>query len=302
MPHDEGHEIQDAPPSRDGGWTGDGIPDLPYVRLTQRAHAPRDRRRIWTVLALVLAGHLLLAWFAYAVLRAKPHPPGRLDAISVMLFDSSGPPPPPPPLAPPPPLPGQPPPAAPQRRLHYVPPAKGAMKADLEGVQGPPLDLYDDKGRVRLPPESSGQPAPAYTARVPTGSKGLTVKNPVPYKPTRFNKDWAPVDQTLGGKVLDEVIDKTTVKKTVHLPGGIKIHCSANPLLAFAGGLLGCHGNPPPPPPRNDDDIRLSMPPAESLTGKKVAVPRPAASSPTPAASAPAPAASSPPPAPEVSG
>jgi hypothetical protein len=40
----------------------------------------------------------------------------------------------PPPLVPPPPLQGQPAASTPARRLHYVPPAKGAISATLEGV------------------------------------------------------------------------------------------------------------------------------------------------------------------------
>lgn len=155
------------------------------------------------------------------------------------------------------------------------------MSATLEGVKGPPLDLYGRDGEVRLPPDSlkKAGPAPAYSAPEIKGSQIYSGKSPIPYKPTRFDKDWAPVNESLGaktvGRAVDKAVEKTTVKKTIHLPGGIKIHCAVAPLLLMAAG---CRGDTPPPPPKNDNDIRLSMPPPETLTGKKVVLPKSASS------------------------
>jgi hypothetical protein len=254
------------------------LPELPYVRLTQRVRPPRERRNLWLLLALVLAAHVLLAWLGYLILRPLYAPEEDRGVIAVSLVTPVSALPAPPPLLAPPPLMGQPA-AAPPRRLHYVPPAKGAISATLEGVKGPPLNLYAPNGEVRLPPGvSAPTSAPAYVTPTIQGSHISDGKSPVVYKPTRFNKDWAPLNQTLGAKVVgrafDKAVDKTTVKKTVHLPGGIKIHCAVSPLVLFAG----CKGDEPPPPPKNDNDIRLSLPPPQTLTGKKVVVPKAASS------------------------
>jgi hypothetical protein len=146
-----------------------------------------------------------------------------------------------------------------------------------------------------LPPNTSGKPAstPAYQTPEIKGSQISSGKSPLPYKPTRFNQDWAPDKESLGqktiGRAVDKVIEKTTVQKTVHLPGGIRLHCALSPLALFAG----CRGDDPPPPPKNDDDIRLSMPPPETLTGGKVLLPKSASSAAKPASAASAPASAS---------
>lgn len=276
---------------------GADIPDLPYVRLTQRVRPPRERRSLWMLLALVLAVHVLLAWLAWLVLRPTPYRRLEGGAFMVTLIEPSQEIPPPPPLLPPPPLPGQPPPPL----VHRERPAPGAITATMQGVKTPPLNLYDSNGQIKL---SSGAakpsaPAPAYSAPGLQGSHIYSGEPPVTYKPTRFNKDWAPLNETLGaktvGRAFDKAVEKTTIKKTIKLPGGIKVHCAVAPLLLMA---MGCQGDPPPPPPGNDDDVRLSMPPPETLTGKKVVLPKSASSVAKPASAASTPAApkASPPP------
>lgn len=296
MPRNEGQDIEELVQSRDRGVVRDAaaeLPDLPWVRLTQRKEPPRDRRSLWLLIALVIAAHVLLGWVAYVILRPTPYSRDESGVIAVSLIESGSALPPPPSLVPPPPLQGQP--TAPARRLHYVPPAKGAISATLEGVQGPPLQLYESNGQVRLPPGGASKPAPAYTTPEIEGSRISGGKSPLPYKPTRFNRDWAPDKESLGqktiGRAVDKAIEKTTVQKTVRLPGGIRLHCALSPLALFAG----CKGDDPQPPPSNDDDIRLSMPPPETLAGKKVPLPNSAstAAKPAPATSVPAPASSS---------
>lgn len=245
------------------------VPELPYVRASQREPVPPDRRRRWWALLLVLLVHALLAWLALLLLHPVVERGREFPPIEITLIEPAPAQPPESALVPPPPLEA---PAGRPRAVPYVPPAKGAIQAELQGVKGPPLELYNRNGQLRLPP-ASAPPAPGYRTRELQGSHIFSGKSPIPYRPTRFNDAWAPVDQTLGGKVVEKVIDKTTIEKTVRLPGGAKVHCAVNPLLAFAGGLAGCAGNPPPPRPDNDDDIRLSMPPPETLTGKKVVVP-----------------------------
>ncbi|WHZ20779.1 MAG: hypothetical protein OJF55_002928 [Rhodanobacteraceae bacterium] len=285
MPRNEEREIEELPRPRDRGAVHDAAAELsglPYVRLTQRVPPPRDRRSLWLLVALVVLAHVLLAWLAWWILRPAPYRENQSGVVSVFLIEPSLEP--PPPLLPPPPLPGQPAPAAPPPLVHREAQAKGAISATLEGVKTPPLRLYESNGQIRLPSSSAApQPVPAYSAPGIKGSQIYSGKSPVPYKPTRFNQDWAPDKESLGaktiGRAVDKAIEKTTVQKTVHLPGGIKIHCAVSPLMLLAG----CAGDAPPPPPSNDDDIRLSMPPAESLTGKKVPLPQPASSVAAPA-------------------
>ncbi len=279
MPHNGGlnFEFEARPhagrPARRALAVDHPLPDLPYVRASQRHAVPPDRHRRWWMLAVVLLAHVLLVWLAYLVLRPAIDQRRGGHVIAITLIEPTATLPPEPPLLTPPPLAG----AAPARAVPYVPPAKGAIQAELQGVKGPPLDLYNRNGAVRLPP-SSAPPTPGYRTPQLQSSRIYSGKSPIPYRPTRFNQAWAPLDQTLGGKVLDQVIDKTTIKKTVKVPVVGRVHCAINPLLAFAGALLGCGGEPPPAPPPNDNDIRLSMPPARSLIGKPVVVPASAGS------------------------
>lgn len=284
MPRNEAQKMQEPLPHDPGtgpAATAD-IPDLPYVRLTQRARPPRERRSLWMLLALVLLGHVLLAWLAFLILRPSPYRPVEGGAFLVTLVEPSSELP-PPPLVPPPPLPGQPPPPL----VHREAPAPGAITATMEGVKTPPLNLYDSNGQIRLSSGAARQPASAYSAPTLKGSQIYSGKSPVPYKPTQFNKDWAPDHETLGaktvGRAFDKAVEKTTVVKTVHLPGGLKVKCGVSPLLL----VLGCQPSPPPsaPPDELENDVRLSMPPPQTLTGKKVPLPSSASSIPPPPSS-----------------
>ena len=286
MPRNDGQEIP-APRSLHRGSelaAGAGIPDLPYVRLTQRTPPPRERRRVWPWLALVLVGHALLGRLAYLVLRPAPRA-NESGVIAVTLIEPAAPLPAPPPLVSPPPLPEQ---LAPLRHPHYVPPAQGAIQATLESAKERPLKLYEPNGQIRLPSNAPKQPAsaPTYSAAALRGSQIYSGKSLLPYQSTRFNKDWVPANQSLGakaaakvGEVFGEAVDKTSLKKTVKV-GGTRIHCAIAPLLLFAAG---CTPESPPPPPKNDDDIRLSMPPPETLTGEKVPLPKATSSAAPPA-------------------
>jgi hypothetical protein len=274
MPRNDGLETEVLSQSRDHGVERDAAAELsglPYVRLTQRVEPPRGRRSLWVLLAIVLLAHAVLVWLAWLVLGPVHPRRGERGVIAVSLIEPGPNLPSPPPLVAPPPLPGQPPP----RRVPYEPPAKGAISATLEGIKEPRLELYQPNGQIRLPPGSRpAAPAPAYSAPAIQASHIDSGKSPIPYKPTRFNKDWAPDKQSLGaktiGRAFDKAVDKTTLKKTIHLPGGIKVHCAISPLILLAG----CAGDPPQPPASNEDDIRLSLPPPETLTGKKVVIPK----------------------------
>lgn len=261
----------EAAPPRDAAAE---LVEMPYQRLTQRRPPPPDRRSLWMLLAVVVLVHLLIGWFAYIVLRPALQRRLAQGVFAVNLIEPANDLPPPPPLLPPPPLPGAPPAPA----VHYEAPLRNATKATMEGTPPPRLRLFGANGQVLIvAPTTSTPPAPAYKeAGLP--SSHIYNGKPLPYHPNPLNKAWAPLNESLGqktiGRALDKAIDKTTVKKVVHLPGGIKIQCAVSPLMLLGG----CSGMPPQPPPPNDNDIRLSLPPARTLTGKKVPLPASAAS------------------------
>jgi hypothetical protein len=246
--------------------------NIDYLRELRRRRTPRDRLRFWLVLAAVVAFHLLLVLFVGVVmrLRAESYAMQRGQRVGIQLFAPEEHYAPPPELALPSP-PGAPHPPAPPQHLHFEPRAPGSMSATLKGVQGPPLRLYGPEGQVNLPPGTGqGRSAtPAYQAPQPQRSPIMQSRTPVPYHATRFDKDWAPSNESLGAKAFRKAVDATTAQKTIKLPGGGKLHCVASPLLL----LFGCGPQAPPPPPKNDNDIRLSMPPPETLTGKKITLP-----------------------------
>lgn len=84
------------------------------------------------------------------------------------------------------------------------------------------------------------------------------------YKPTRFEQDWAPENETILDSALRKAVEKTTVEHTFHLPRGVRIKCVVMPLFPML--MLGC-GNPDPPAKVLDQAIynRLNLAPAKPL-------------------------------------
>lgn len=121
-----------------------------------------------------------------------------------------------------------------------------------------PLKLFDVNGVPLLPaPAVTEPPLPEYVQHLPAGDTRLMQHDsPIKYHATRFDQDWGKGNAI--DDALQKAVDKTTVKHTFHLPGGIHIHCGIS-LAALAGG---CGGDPPPPPSRKDGDVRLNMAPA----------------------------------------
>jgi hypothetical protein len=172
---------------------------------------------------------------------------------------------PPPPATPVPPKPRTPP------RPHE-PPAKDAMTLQLP-TPAPVATprLYDEHGQPLLPAAAASVPAPGYVQRLPQGDPRIMQhRSPVTYQATRFEKDWDSNSNAIDS-ALQKLVDKTTVKKTIRLPGGVRIHCGVS-LAMLAGG---CGGDPPPPPSAKDGDERLSMAPARPLAGDAHAPPKP---------------------------
>jgi hypothetical protein len=231
--------------------------------------SPRDRRQVW--LGLIVAV-LLHALFIVVIWR-EMRPPLIADtsrapveeALQVRFISFTPTPAAPPPQTPPPP------PTLPPKHVvaarvpppprKVEPPAKDAMV-----IQSPPskpvstAPLFDSNGQPLLPSSTSepAAPTPGYVQRMPQGDTAvMDHDNPIKYQATRFDGGWAKgnaVDQA-----LQKVVDKATVKKTVRLPGGVRVHCAV--FLLFGG----CGGEAPSPPSAKDGDERLSMAPAKSL-------------------------------------
>ncbi len=224
---------------------------------------PAQRRLAW-VLALLLHGlFALLTWHAMRPAASAPQAAVPEEIMQVRLISNStraayAP---PPPLAPPPP-------PAPRPRQQPAPPAKNALM-----VQTPPAPaprLFDEYGQPLLPATAASAPMPGYVQRMPQGDTQIMQHDsPVTYRATRLEKDWDRGDDAID-RALQKLVDKTTVHKTIHLPGGMRIHCAIS-LAMLAGG---CGGDPPPPPSAKDGDERLNMAPAQSLDDR-VHAPKP---------------------------
>ncbi|MEO8810203.1 MAG: hypothetical protein ABI386_08160 [Rhodanobacter sp.] len=215
-----------------------------------------QRRLAWVLVVLLHGVFALLAWYAMRPVASRPAPPVPEEIMQVRLFSSA-----PTAVAPPPPLVLPLPLSSPPIRTHIEPPAPNAMV-----VQPPPAPaprLFDERGQPLLPAAASTSPVPGYVQRMPQGDTRIMQHDtPLKYRPTRFEQDWDRGGNAVDG-ALQKLVDKTTVKKTIRLPGGIRIHCAMS-LAMLAGG---CGGDPPPPPSAKDGDERLNMAPARSLDG-----------------------------------
>jgi hypothetical protein len=172
----------------------------------------------------------------------------------------------PPPMQAPPPLPKAR--ALPKRP---EPVAKNAMTLQLPAPKpAEAVRLYDEHGQPLLPAATASAPAPGYVQNLPRGDARIMQHNdPIKYQPTRFEDDWSKGNAV--DRALQKLVDKTTVKKTIRLPGGVRIHCGVS-LAMLAGG---CGGDPPAPPSAKDGDERLSMAPARPLDGAAPAPKKP---------------------------
>jgi hypothetical protein len=74
-------------------------------------------------------------------------------------------------------------------------------------------------------------------------------------KDTRFAPYFPPPGESAVDTAIRKTLEKTVKTGTVHLPKGVRIHCSTVLFILPAG----CSGDPPPPPPPTDGDERLSM-------------------------------------------
>ena len=135
----------------------------------------------------------------------------------------------------------------------FDPAACGALVA-VENVEGRKADarlrqgdhqpfaahlLFDENGRVRLPPGSSaaakGDLPPGVVEQeikdLDRAGTWLKRKNPLPYEPTAFDRYWLP-----GGTLLEEWVRKGIKQTEIPIPGtSKKIHCVIS-ILQLGGG------------------------------------------------------------------
>ena len=255
---------QHSEPSPDDGSLGRGLTPLDgptRVRLRQlRWREPWHERR-WHGLALVVALllHVLFMLVIWGEMRPQPistmqHAQPQ-EVLEVRFITHA-------PVAAVPPPPALPPlvvkPRALPKPRELEPVSKDAMTVQLPPPK--PVDaakLYDKNGALLLPTSAASAPTSGYVSNMPQGNTQIMQhSSPVNYQATRFEKDW-----NGNGNVVDDalqkLVDKTTVKKTINLPGGVRLHCGIS-LAMLAGG---CGGDPPPPPSAKDGDERLSMAP-----------------------------------------
>ncbi|GAA0702311.1 hypothetical protein [Dyella marensis] len=262
------HHRWNAPDGRERGLAPLDGPTRALLHELRWRRQPRDRWRFWAGMALALVLHLLfigVTWWEMRPRPGEPLPPPRAgDALQVRFIPRGM------PRSAPPPVEAAPPaPPAPRVAPVREPPARNAMTASLPtpapapaaSVAAPAPRLFGADGRPLLP---TAQPAAAssasYVERGVVGdSKVMRHDNPVKYQATRFDQDWNKGNAL--DSALKRVVDATTVKKTVTLAPGLRIHCAVA-LAALAGG---CGGDPPAPPSAKDGDERLSMAPARSL-------------------------------------
>ncbi len=103
----------------------------------------------------------------------------------------------------------------------------------------PPLHVFNRDGSVNLPDAegeaAAGDPAAfGRRARVPAYTPDpMAHRSPLPYEPTRFERDWTPQGESL----LGEWVSRATVTKTWDTAGGTRITCSS--FLFFGGCAWG---------------------------------------------------------------
>jgi hypothetical protein len=218
---------------------------------------PRDRRRLWTGLAITLLLHVLFGGIAWHEMQPRPLPPELVQVqldhvlrVRLIAHPIAAVPAPPPLAVPPPHAPPPPPP-----RAVREPVAKNAMTVSLPSPP-PALHLYDRSGQIALPANAASAPtAPSegYVAHLPQSDaqvmQGQAGKQ-YQAKSNQFTPYFPPPGETAAGTLMRRI----TGSKSVDLPGGVHLKCKT---------VLGiptpeCH-DPPPPPPSNDGDERLSM-------------------------------------------
>lgn len=119
---------------------------------------------------------------------------------------------------------------------------QAAARAPSDSAESRALpQFYGRDGQVRIPEagvEPVEMPFPQLPI-VPAEGNPFVHRNPLPYEPTRFDRYFPDVRETLGG----ELVRKATVKRGGRLPGGLYVECT---WVLFFGGCA--WGHPPTAP------------------------------------------------------
>ncbi len=269
-----------------------------YLHDVRWRQVPVSRREVAVVLAATLLLHVLAMLGASYNMRVRPvtpQPQAQRHVIRVELLERS------PPAAPSPP----PPQVLPDMQVHAPQARAPKPRTTPEAVAPPPppvrekanpqaaaAELFNHQGEVILPAgaASAGTAVPDYQAGIlHSDSRPNEPQSPIAYKPTRFEKDWAPANEN----VLQKAVRKTLIEGTVmKLPGGVRIKCAVSP-LALAGGC-GLAGPEQLSAPLHVEFKRNNLPSATPLIKPSEATSsagpaKTASVAPTPAASAPRP-------------
>lgn len=121
--------------------------------------------------------------------------------------------------------------AAASSERNRVPEESSAPAASSRAEPSPAPQFYDRDGRVRLPDAKAFDaetPFPQLPI-VPTEGNPFVHRSPLPYEPTRFDKYFPDVRETLGG----ELVRKSIVKRSGRLPWGTYVECTW--ILIFGG-------------------------------------------------------------------
>lgn len=116
---------------------------------------------------------------------------------------------------------------------------RAAASAPPDSIESPTAPrFYDRDGQVRLPEAGAAPVETPFPQRpiVPAEGNPFVHRNPLPYEPTRFDRYFPDVRETLG----DELVRKATVKRGGRLPGGLYVECT---WVLFFGGCA--WGHPP---------------------------------------------------------
>ena len=231
-----------------------GMAGTARLRRQRWREPTRGHRLAWLVLLLTALPHVVFTVMVWWAMRPPPVRPvertaAATDVLEVRFIPAAAA---PAAQAPPPPAPLPAPPRVAPRRT-TEPAAKQALSVQLPApapaASVAPPRLYDRNGQVILPAVAGSAPLPDYVQRPPQGdTRIMQHDSPVKYQATRFDKDWGNGSTNAIDDALQKAVDKTTVKHTFRLPGGIRIHCGVSP-----------------PPPPKDGDVRLNMAPARPL-------------------------------------
>jgi hypothetical protein len=125
----------------------------------------------------------------------------------------------------------------------------------------PAPQFYGRDGQVRVPEQAAAAEAPfPQLPIIPTEGNPFVHRNPLPYEPTRLDKYFPSVRETLG----DELVRKATVQRSARTPWGTQITCT---WVLFFGA---CGWGPVPHATIEElKAMRVELPPlkAPSITG-----------------------------------